>query len=78
LSAARGDVDEHTRNEGHRDTDPVIEVVHRARELLDIHVCGWMNLGHDHHFFGARVHCAKRQDLFDCGVFFDDRVELLE
>src|SRR6266404_6784470 len=30
------------RNEGHGDTDSVVEVVHRSRELLDIHVCGWM------------------------------------
>src|SRR6266850_1505257 len=56
LSAVRGDVDEYIRNQGHGETDSVIEVVHRSRELLDIHVCRWMNLGHDHYFFGARIH----------------------
>ena len=67
-------VDEHIRNDWQRMPDPVIEVIHRSGELLDIQVRRWTNFGYDDHLFGAGVSRTKRQDLFDRRVILDDRV----
>jgi hypothetical protein len=60
FSAVRRDIDEYVRNKWQRETDFVIEIIHRSREFLDIHVCRWMNISHDDDLLGSRVITASR------------------
>jgi hypothetical protein len=56
----RSNIDEYVRNKWQRETDFVIEIIHRSREFLDIHVCRWMNISHDDDLLGSRVITASR------------------
>src|SRR5580704_4501018 len=74
----RSNIDEYVRNKWQRETNFVIEIIHRSREFLDIHVCRWMNLSRDDHLLGSRVNRTKRQDLFNCVILLDNCLQLLE
>src|SRR5512132_1203841 len=78
FRAGGRDVDEDVCNDWQRSSDPDIEIIHRAGELLDIQLGRGMNLGRDDDLFGSRVDCPKRQDFFYRRVLPDDRLQLLE
>jgi hypothetical protein len=58
FGAVRRDIDEYVCNDWQRETDFVVEVIHRSREFLDIQVCRWMNLSRDDDLLGSRVNCT--------------------
>src|SRR5438067_2979928 len=76
AGAVFGHVDEYVRYEGRCFSQRVIEIVHRAAELLDRRTRRRTDLRGDDHFFGSDVDGVQRKDFFDRIVDIDDGANL--